>query len=166
MFPEVLGLALHDQQRAVRKANHHGLEISPLLVAQPELTRGAQTDGSDDGALTEFRLVVAVPAHAVVTIAIEIQQHAVEQPTARLLDLGLELPYHGQPGSGLEGKPRIAVSRTRISVPGGEPGRRDDSSADSNFMLLPVGSIQQPVEVGVGSRLRQESGNELNIAVG
>lgn len=48
--------------------------FAALLVAEVEAALGAKADGGDIGVGVEFFLVVAVPAHALVAIGVEVEE--------------------------------------------------------------------------------------------
>ncbi len=109
MAPELLGVALHQQQAAGGQRQFDSLEIFAKAVPQHEIARLAQAQRSDGGPMAEFAFVVAVHAHAVVFITIVVEQDAVELQTGQGFDPGFDLPQDWRPRQRFEANTRIAI---------------------------------------------------------
>ena len=80
MNPAVLGLACHDEPLSRSKLDRDRV----LGLAVPKLESASSTQGQagNGGAIPKTRLVITVPADAIMAIAVKIQQNRIE-PGAR-----------------------------------------------------------------------------------
>ena len=87
-----------------------------MAVAQSKPARGPEACRCNHRLLTQLRLIVAMPAHTVSTVAVEVRKHGIENGPARRLDLSLDLLEQRRPSDGLKPKPRICVACTRMPI--------------------------------------------------
>lgn len=80
----MLGCAAHDQQAAMGQFQRVG-DAGLALAPQVEAAAAAETERGDQRIAAQLWLVVAVPAHGVLAVAVVVQQHAVDP----LADLAL-----------------------------------------------------------------------------
>ena len=77
MHPIPLAAGMHDQQIAISKGQRFPVGgVQP--VSQAEIASGSQRQGCDGKAVVNFGLIVGMPAHAVVSVAVEIEKATVE----------------------------------------------------------------------------------------
>src|SRR5580692_8459089 len=136
MFPIMLGFALHEEVAAVREVDG---DQSTLILITPQLKApgSAKTNRSYGGITAEFLFIVPVPAHAVVTIPVQIQQGAGEEDPGGALCYFFYCQQDIRPRTGLEGDPGITICSTRIAIPGGKTGLEHRIAEYFNRLLLP-----------------------------
>src|SRR5690606_21247849 len=124
VFPVALGGPAHEQQ-AARLQPERQLPAWIVAPAQDEVAHRAQAQRGDQRLRPQFRLVVAVPAHGVAAVAVEVGQHAVEWPAQLVLQAAPQGLQRRGPGPRYEAAARIAVDRVRVADPAAEPGGID-----------------------------------------
>src|SRR5690606_19224536 len=77
MLPIMLGCASNDQQRAMSKLQGMLDALMPL-AAQIETPGTAKIERSHQWVMAQLRLIVTVPAHGVLAIAVIVEQHTVQ----------------------------------------------------------------------------------------
>src|SRR5690606_1074487 len=81
--PVALGLTGHHQQTAMIKRQFAGSQHFVAAMLQLKHSRDAETQRRNYRLLSEFRFVVAVPVHTVLSIAVIICQHRIEGMTTQ-----------------------------------------------------------------------------------
>tara|TARA_B000000532_G_scaffold173324_1_gene140388 strand:+ start:327 stop:563 length:237 start_codon:yes stop_codon:yes gene_type:complete len=76
MHPLLLTAAIHQQQIAIRQGEI--VATATHAVAKLQITGCAERQGRNRKVIINFRLIIRMPAHAVFTVAVEIEQTAVE----------------------------------------------------------------------------------------
>lgn len=106
---------MHQQHAAVFQKQRGACFIG--FVFKRKLPFPAQTQGGDGRFLDEFGLVVAVPAHALVAIVIEIEQARVKFPMRDVFKFFLDEREFGSPGLGLFFHARVCIGASLIPDP-------------------------------------------------
>lgn len=131
-----------------------------------EPARRAETDGGDDGVAAQFRLVVAVPGHAVALAAIVVEQDTVERDPGGSIDALADREQRGRPRPGRLREAGVGVCRAGIAVPGGEPRHLDLLAVEPDRLPFPGDPGLQGREEGVRLLRREEAGIEEDFGVG
>ena len=85
VLPVMLGFPVHEQQTAVTEA--HGMRgLNCSASSQQQFTFRTNTDAGNYRAGPQCGLIVGMPAHAVVAIAIKVDQYTVKACTGVPLD--------------------------------------------------------------------------------
>jgi hypothetical protein len=153
MLVEALGIAGHHQQIPVAEQELPlaGMVISP---AQQKAPRRSQAQRGDQRPLAQLRLVVAVPAHAVATIAVSVEQHAVESTLASLLQPFTQRQQRLQPRMRHEIRAGITIERACIAHPAAQPRRIHPAPEHAQAMDFPRYPVVQSEQqcIGLGGR--------------
>jgi hypothetical protein len=130
-----------------------------LTWPKAEITGDAKAEGGDGCVNVEFGFVVGMPAHAIRSIAVAIEEQAVEAHTKLLLEeLAQQRELLG-PGMDALLQTAVAVGAAGISHPTGEPGRAVLLAIHRDQGLLPGQAAAQglPKVLGVEAPLLQPS---------
>lgn len=113
-------------------------DLMILRVAEQETAGLAQAYGCNNGCGAKFGFIVAVPAHAVGAVAVEVAKYAVEgaagfglQAIAELLELVCK-------GHRIVAQAAVGVGCTFVAIPGSEAGLHDHFAKHADGLLLPV----------------------------
>jgi hypothetical protein len=77
VLPVALAGRIHHQQISIGQVERKS-RFAALTGPKAEITGHAKAEGGDRCLIVEFRLVVGMPAHAIGSIAVAIEQQAVE----------------------------------------------------------------------------------------
>ena len=80
---------------------------------------------ADNASTDQTALIVGMPAHAVLAVAVEIQQHAVERLSGSLFGSLLDGSQLVGPRQRLVDDAGIGMRRSGVTVPGRQPGEID-----------------------------------------
>ena len=167
MLVPALGVAAHAQQATVRQAQFEPMRVAPAATrTQQETARRAQAQRRDHRALAQFRLVVAVPAHGVRAVAVEIGQHAVEAHPAGIAHALVERRQHRRPRMRLEAGTRVDVGRLRIADPAAQPRRGHLAAEHPDAVVLPGHRLLKSGEQRVRMRGRQPVVDDRKLRAG
>lgn len=143
MLPDMLGATGHPQQGAWWQLDVQSVAARPVLAPHPERARGAEADRRDERLRPELRLVVRMPAHAVPSISVQIQQNAVE---SRTVLLGQPAPPVGQQRGPRQRLVRVAcvsVASVGIADPAGESWRGQRAAEHADRVIPPWDLLAQ-----------------------
>src|SRR5690606_3507778 len=121
----------------VRQRHAENGKVSPRSVPELELTRFAKTDRGDDRLRPKLRFVIAVPAHTVAFVPVEVEQHAVERRAGQRLDLVPQLQQCWRPMRWPQKTSGVAVVGPRIAMPCDQAGLRMTLAPHENLFLAP-----------------------------
>ena len=142
MLPMALAGWIHHQEVAISKSHGEG-RLRPSAWPEAQITGNAEAEGGNRGLIVELSFVVGVPTHAIGTIAVAVQQQAVEaHPKLLLKQLPQPLKIFGPRVDHLL-EPAVAVSAAWISHPAGEPRRAVLLAINGDQRLLPSQPINQ-----------------------
>ena len=156
MLPMALAGRVHHQQIAIGQVDREG-RLAALTRPKAEITGHAKAQGGDGCVNVEFRFVVGMPAHAIRSIAVAIEQQAVEAHSELLVEeLAQQRELLG-PGMDALLQAAVAVGAAGISHPTGEPGRAVLLAIHRDQGLLPGQAAGQslPKVLGVQAPLLQ-----------
>ena len=102
----------------------HPALAAAAVGSEGEVAGGAEIIGEHPGMGAQLRLVVAVPAHAVVTVAVEVGQGPVGGAAGEFGDPPPQRVERRRPAPALMGQPRIPIRDTLVRHPAGQPGHR------------------------------------------
>ena len=118
--------------------------IAPWLKRKP--TGVPEADRCNNGPVTKFLFVITVHTHAVITVPIIIQQHAVEGTPQGPLNFKSQCPQLLQPWAGLVGYAGITVTGPGITVPRNKARTAVRAAEQANRMRLPLHGFLQYFE--------------------
>ncbi len=163
--PVVLGGALHQQQATVGEVE--GLfERFIAAVLQVEAAGGSEAEGGDRRVLPQFWLVVAMPAHAVLAIAVEVEQDAIEGKLGGGFELGFDGCQGIGPGQWFPGETGVGVAGIGVAVPGGEAGLGQNLAKHFDAALFPMDGGFELLQQVIGLSRCEEVWDELDVGVG
>jgi hypothetical protein len=141
-----LRLVPHDQQVTVAKVPAPSLASRPMPQHEPAPI--ADADRGNSRSRTQLRLVVAVVAHGVSSVPIQIRQAGVEVHTQLSEKASLQLSEYFRPWSWLVHNAGVAVCA--IPNPRSQPRRGRGAAIESDGVLLPGDFICQNSEQPIG----------------
>ena len=118
MLPVHLCLAAHDQQGAVAQGEFDRRQFLAVFVFEQEAAGASQAQRGDSRLFAQFAFVVTVPTHAVLAVAVMIEQDTVKVYLDIFFEASFELPQRRGPGVRFKRQARISIARVRISMPG------------------------------------------------
>ena len=98
MPPVVLRAPFHEKQGSCRERYAICAKVAALFMFEYEVAGRAEGQGRYRGLRAKLPLVIAMKAHAVLVIPVEIQQHAIECQPGCLLDCLPERQQQAGPG--------------------------------------------------------------------
>jgi len=146
-----LGGRIHHQQIAVIQAKREGRlsgRKRRTSRAKTQIARNADAQGGDGGLVVEFRFVIGMPAHAVVSSAVAVQQQAVEANPQLLLQEIAKGRNGGTPGGDGLHLAAVAVAAAGVSHPAGQTRRGVLAAKDAHQGLLPGNLLSQALTQG------------------
>ena len=148
MVPVFLGGSSHDEEAAVLEED--GDFFATFFVAEVEASFGSEADGGDVGFGVEFFLVVAVPAHALVAVGVEIEEAGVVVGIGGGFDGFFDGEEFWSPDFGGVGVAGIAVIEVAVAIPGHLACGDDAFAEHHGFVVLPGDVLEKRLEMGVG----------------
>lgn len=137
--PTGLAAPLHDQAGSMGQIKADEVAAIPML--QLKTPGSTKRQAGNHWVRTEDRLIIAVPAHAVLAVAIEIEEDAVERQRDDLFDHILQnIQSRGQ---GRRLMPNAAIGISAVAVPGGQPRQRDFPPEECRRFLAPIDRVQE-----------------------
>ena len=133
--PAVLGRAAQHQHVAILQQPFE--PQAPFPALHQKAARGAETDRGDHRITAQFRLVVAVPTHAVPAIAIPVEQYAVESNPGQRFHPFPQALQRRSPRRRFQPQPGVGIDGAGIAVPGAQPRRGDPAAVQGDDRLLP-----------------------------
>ncbi len=115
----------------------------------PELKNPVCTeaDRSDQRILTQVLLIVSMPAHTVIPIAVVVQQAGIESGLVLFFNTGFYLYHRLRPWKSIHGNSGIAIADSFISVKCGESGLQNGFTKYFNGLLFPGNSGGQVIKI-------------------
>jgi hypothetical protein len=105
MFPILLSVSPHKQETAGRKLDPDVFQSFVLSVLQHKRPFFPETQRRNHWLRTKLTLVIRVKAHAVVVIAIKIQQNTIKRLACQIFDGFSQGGEEGCPGNGCQRYP-------------------------------------------------------------
>ena len=153
MVPVALGGGMHHQKVAVVELHSKGFTPGPARPgAKPKGTGGPEAEGGDGMVWGQFGFIVRMPAHAVLAMAVAVEQEAVERHSEVSFELAAQAQQGLAPGErGLQ-QAAISVVATGIPDPTGEAGHQMASAVHPHHGLAPGKDLLQLLEQISGGR--------------
>lgn len=146
VFPIVLCRAFHEQNRASFEQHFYRRQFLLKFVLQNEGSRCTEGQRGDHGVLPELALVIAMKSHAVIVVAVEIEEDSVETFRRAVLDAPFDLAQKVSPRERVHRNSRIVVSFAWVSVERNKARLVMDLAVDSDCFLAPNRLIHQPLK--------------------
>src|SRR5262245_13059565 len=152
----------HEEQRA--RLEIHGEALASRLIPQLEAPHGAEAHRGDVRLAAVRIVAVAVPAHGVVSVAVEVRENGVEADPGR----GLCRLYRGADHIQPRRQPARRMHDAGVAI-ADRPVHRDQprhrylAAVDREALLLPVELAHETHQMS-GARLRIEDGRNVGDA--
>lgn len=156
VLPMALGGGIHHEQVAIGEFHGQGPGPGGGLVgagAEAQGAAGAEAEGGDRRLGHQLRLVIGVPAHGVIAIAVAVGENGIEGTAQMGLQQGAQALQGRSPREGLVLLAAVAVGATGISKPAAEPGGGVLAAVEAQQGLLPGQGLAQVGLEGLGCQI-------------
>ena len=125
---DIDGAALNKALQSIRDELELLAEEQYIARNQIETPLASQAERGNQRVASQLRLIVTVPAHGILAIAIQVQQHRIQRLAHLRLDLPANLGKQRRPRHGAMFNPGITVAGLRIAIPGHLARRRQPAA--------------------------------------
>jgi len=137
-----------------------------LLVPEFELSLCSQADRTDHRVLTEFLLVITVPGHPVLAVAVIINQNGIECHSSKWFNRLLDREQFRGPRFWNHINTGVGVGLSWISIPRFQSGNEALFAVEADLVLGPFNFFFQIDEQAVGGFVVKKLGMILKVGIG
>ena len=153
MGPLYLAFATHEQEVAVAQREVLGAPIG--VAAHGKIAGGTQTEADDKRVGAKLGFVVAVPAHGVLAVAVQISQDGIgfdAEVALKTVAKGFEF---WAPSEAIKRAVGVGVANSGVALKKGEPRLGNFAAKHANASLGPVAARFELGQQGVGLGRRE-----------